>query len=43
LRVEKEGLNAENLAENLGESSGNVALYSSLLSEQQREEENPLV
>jgi hypothetical protein len=43
LRVEKEGLNAANLAENLGQSSGNVALYSSLLSEQQREEENPLV
>jgi hypothetical protein len=42
LRVEKEGINAEMLAQNLGNSSGNVALYSVLNSDKQ-EDENPLL
>jgi hypothetical protein len=42
LRVEKEGINAEKLAQNLGESSGSVELYRALISDEQ-EEENPLM
>jgi hypothetical protein len=42
LRVEKESLDAKILAQNLGESSGDVVLYSALISDQQ-EGENLLV
>jgi hypothetical protein len=42
LRVEKESLDAKTLAQNLGESSGDMVLYSALISDQQ-EGENPLV
>jgi len=40
LRIEKEGLNADRLARNMGESSGDTAAYSALLNDSSNEENN---